>query len=106
MGALIVISTFINGAILAYIIGLPLGTPITETISNITIVCTVLFMFSFGALIVWTDHVREFYNRKSGPFATFVKIITFPIWLFGVMFCAWAMYETAKDVRNWMHKND
>lgn len=105
MGAAIITSLLLSGFGLYVFLTLPAATVITGTMGLFIMLLTIVFLFSFAALIIWTDHIREFYNKKRGPVGTLIKIITFPIWLFGIVFCAWGAYETAKGVRNWMHKS-
>jgi hypothetical protein len=106
MGAAIVISLLISGFGLFVFLTVPAGTVITGTMGMFIMLLTVVFVFSIAALIIWTDDVRLFYRKKHGLIPTLIKIITFPIWLFGILFCAWGAYETAKGVRNWMHKSN
>lgn len=106
MGAVIVFLLFVSSVVLYVFLTLPSTAVITTTMGFVIMFFTVIFMFSAAALIIWTDDVRDFYRAKSGLIPTLVKIVTFPIWLSGMLFCAWGAYETAKGVRNWMHKKD
>jgi hypothetical protein len=106
MGAVIVLLLAISSFGLYVFLTLPATAVITGTMGLFIMALTVVFIGSFAALIIWTDSVRDFYKGKSGILATLIKIITFPIWLFGIIFCAWGAYETAKGVRNWMHKSN
>jgi hypothetical protein len=106
MGAVIVLLLALSGFGLYVFLTLPATAVITGTMGLFIMALTLVFVLSFAALIIWTDVVRDFYRGKSGILATLIKIITFPIWLFGILFCAWGAYETAKGVRNWMHKTD
>jgi len=102
MGAAIVGTVVVSGFVL-YLFAI---SHVAATMGIYIALTTMIFMASCGALIIWTDDVRAFYSKKHGLIPTLIKIITFPIWLFGILFCAWGAYETAKGVRNWMHKND
>jgi hypothetical protein len=106
MGAVIVSLLAFSGFGMYMFLTLPNATVITGTTGVIIMAFTAVFVLSFAAFIIWIDDVRDFYRGKSGFFPTLIKIVTFPIWLFGVLFCAWGAYETAKSVRNWMHKSD
>ena len=106
MGAVIVTLLFGSSIALYVFLTLPATVAITTTMGMYIMLATIIFVFSFAALIIWTDHVRAFYSGKHGLIPTLIKIATFPIWLFGMLFCAWGAYETAKSVRNWMHEND
>ena len=106
MGAAIIFLLMGSGFGLWMFLVLPAGTVFTSLMTGTILTLTVTFMFSGAALIIWTDTVRDYYRNQRGAWAFFVKLITFPIWLFGMIFCAWAIYETAKDVRNWSHRND
>lgn len=104
MGAAIVISLLVSGIALYVFLTLPAAVVITTGMGLFIALLTMIFLASCGALIIWTDSVRAFYRKKHGLIPTLIKIITFPIWLFGILFCAWGAYETAKGVRNWMHE--
>jgi hypothetical protein len=104
MGAVIVSLLALSGFGMYVFLTLPSTAVITGTMGLFIMALTVVFVLSFAALIIWTDDVRNFYRGKSGVLATLIKIVTFPIWLFGILFCAWGVYETAKGVRNWMHE--
>jgi len=106
MGAAIVLMMLLSSTGLYMFLTVPAGTVITTGMGYFIMLLTFAFIFSFAALIIWTDDVRAFYRKKHGLVPTLIKIITFPIWLFGILFCAWGAYETAKGIRNWMHKDN
>lgn len=106
MGAVIVLLLTLSGFGMYMFLTLPSTAVITGTMGLFIMALTAVFVLSFAALIIWTDSVRDFYRGKGGFFPTLIKIVTFPIWLFGILFCAWGAYETAKSVRNWMHKSN
>ena len=85
---------------------MPADTVFTGTTDIIVISSTVIWIFSLIGLFVWIDDVRAFYRNKNDPLSIVIKIVTFPIWLLGILLGIWGMYDTAKGVRNWMHKND
>ena len=104
MGAVIVTLLAVSGFILYIMLTVPAMAATTTGLGIFTALVTMVFAFSFVGLIVWTDNVRAFYRKKHGLIPTLIKIVTFPIWLFGILFCAWGAYETAKGIRDWMHE--
>ena len=102
----ILIGLLVGGFGMWHYLALPNGTVWTNDMGFKMMFFTIVFLISAIGLNIWNDDVRDFYANKKGGFALFIKIITFPIWLFGVLTTIWAAYETAKGVRNWMHKND
>lgn len=67
---------------------------------------TFIFIFSTVGLILWTDQVIDFYRTKHGLIPTLIKIITFPIWLLGMLLALLGAYGAAKGVRDWSHRKD
>lgn len=106
MGAVIVLLLAISSVGLWYFLTLPATAVISGSAGLVIMAFTVVFFMSVAALIIWTDSVREFYQHKRGIIPLIIKIVTFPIWLFGILFCAWGVYSHAKNVRNWMHKDN
>ena len=104
MGAVVITLLAGSGLFLYIVLTVPAMAAHTVGMGLITALVTMVFAFSFAGLIIWTDDVRAFYRKKHGLIPTVIKIITFPIWLFGILFCAWGAYETVKGVRNWMHE--
>ena len=85
---------------------MPDGSGFTAS-DHLTIMgATVVWFFSLIGLFVWIEDVRAFYRNKNDPLSIVIKIITFPIWLLGLLLGLWGAYETAKGVRNWLNKND
>lgn len=67
---------------------------------------TMVFIFFVIAFFKWVLSVRETYSKKSGLGPVLIMIITFPIALIALLFYVWGAYETAKGIRNWMHKDN
>lgn len=104
MGATIVTSFMLSTATVAWFLMLPHDAHLTSNQVSVLMFAGVVWMISFVSLILWTDHVRAFYAYKTGTWATFVKIITFPIWLLGMILMAIGIIHEAERVRDWMQK--
>ena len=104
MGSTIVTLLFGSGFGLYYFLTLPNDVHISANAGYFIMLLTVIFIFSVVGLILFTDQVRDFYRTKHGLIPTLIKIVTFPIWVFGMLLVLLGAYGAAKGVRDWSHK--
>lgn len=104
MGATIVTTFMISSATVAWFLMLPHDAHLSSTQATILMSAGIIWIVSFISLILWVDRVREFYANQTGIFATFVKIITFPIWLIGMILMAIGIIHEAERIRDWAQK--
>jgi hypothetical protein len=106
MGAAIVTLLFGSGCGLYYFLTLPNSVHLSNNEGYFIMLLTFIFVFSVVGLILWTDQVRDFYRAKHGLIPTLIKIVTFPIWVFGMLLALLGAYGAAKGVRDWSHKSN
>ena len=104
MGLTIVTSFMVSTITVIWFLMLPVDAHLSSGQVSVLLTAGVIWIASFVGLILWVDHVRAFYANESGPFATLVKVVTFPIWLIGMILMAIGIIHEAERVRDWMKK--
>ena len=84
MGKICVTLSLVSGyGLLAFLVFTPVGYHLPDSLGFLIAALTMCLIFSAGGLFIWSDEVSAYLKSKNGRGFTILKILVFPLRLFG-----------------------